>query len=519
MRLKTLHLRGWKNLRDFRIEFGDSLTNVLVGPNGTGKSNVLEALVVIFRDLDLNERPAFAYDIVYECRGAEIVINTEPTRKDFALITVNGESISRAKFSRREGDGQYLPGYVFGYYSGPSNRMEQYFEKHQRLFSEALLDNTDQPLRHFMYARLVYSQFVLLSFIKGNMQEKDLLKRFLRIRNLDSVLFILKRPEWASESRLRPGKDPGDKRFWYARGVVGKFLGKLYDHAFAPLRITRKKTSDRRYLFLDDVAAIKALSDDFANAEAFFTALESLSVSELVEDVRVRVLIEGVDSALTFRELSEGEQQLLMVLGLLNFIEGEEGLILLDEPDTHLNPYWSLQYAGLLRQNVRDPKRTQIVMATHDPLVVAGLTREEVHIMRRGPKATVTAYHPEEDPKGMGIAALLTSDVYGLRAALDEDTMEALDRKRVLMVKKDLNEAEETELAELAQKLGELDFSTSSVRDPLYAPFVSAMTNVERELGWLKPVLSAREWKDRENLAHKIVSRMIAAFKKDGYGI
>jgi len=35
---------------------------------------------------------------------------------------------------------------------------------------------------------------------------------------------------------------------------------------------------------------------------------------------------------------SEGEQQLLLVLGLLKFTAEEEALFLLDEPDTHLNP-------------------------------------------------------------------------------------------------------------------------------------------------------------------------------------
>jgi hypothetical protein len=34
--------------------------------------------------------------------------------------------------------------------------------------------------------------------------------------------------------------------------------------------------------------------------------------------------------------LSEGEQQLLMVLGLMRFTKSHQSLVLLDEPDTHL---------------------------------------------------------------------------------------------------------------------------------------------------------------------------------------
>jgi recombinational DNA repair ATPase RecF len=60
VRLRSLRIERFKNLRAFEIVFTDAFTNVLVGPNGTGKSNVLEALIVIFRDLDLGAPPAFA---------------------------------------------------------------------------------------------------------------------------------------------------------------------------------------------------------------------------------------------------------------------------------------------------------------------------------------------------------------------------------------------------------------------------------------------------------------------------
>jgi AAA15 family ATPase/GTPase len=43
----------------------DNLMTVIVGCNGSGKSNVLEALVSIFRNLDLGEAPPFSYVIKY----------------------------------------------------------------------------------------------------------------------------------------------------------------------------------------------------------------------------------------------------------------------------------------------------------------------------------------------------------------------------------------------------------------------------------------------------------------------
>jgi len=51
MKLLKLEISTFKNLRDFSIDFSQTLTTVLLGQNGTGKSNLLEALIVIFRDL------------------------------------------------------------------------------------------------------------------------------------------------------------------------------------------------------------------------------------------------------------------------------------------------------------------------------------------------------------------------------------------------------------------------------------------------------------------------------------
>ena len=52
MKLKTLTIKKYKNLIDFSVDFqpGNGLT-MLVGNNGSGKSNVLEVISGIFHDL------------------------------------------------------------------------------------------------------------------------------------------------------------------------------------------------------------------------------------------------------------------------------------------------------------------------------------------------------------------------------------------------------------------------------------------------------------------------------------
>lgn len=510
MRLISFEISAWKNLRDFSVDFTeDSATSVFVGRNATAKSNLLEALVVAFRDLDLGELPAFAYRLRYSCRGGQIEIDADPARsRSKALrILVDGKSISLDRFSRK-GGGNWLPSNIFVYYSGHSDRMLTHFQKHEDQFDKELRAGKDQPLRPLLYVNLLHSKFALLAFFWNDDQERRrFLKRYLRIEDLDSVLFVLRRPYWFSSTRLRRG----DPRFWGAEGVVRNLLDRLFRISFAPLRLsvqaTRGRSFDRLYLYLPNKEQLQSFAAEYASGREFFKALDSMHVADLVEDVRARVQVRGVDSSLTFRELSEGEQQLLMVLGLLRFTQEEESLVLLDEPDTHLNPAWSLNYVSLITEAVSDGSDSHVVMATHDPLVVAGLRATQVYLMRRNQSGAIEVDHPERDPIGMGISALLMSDVYGLRSDLDAETLHKLDQRRQLATQDQLSHIDRQKLRELNEWVEEQDF-TKVDRDPLYKQFVDAMTQWENDQGLQKQRLTKQEMEARSKMAIEIVRKL-----------
>jgi recombinational DNA repair ATPase RecF len=60
MRIDRLFLKEFRNLIEFEVDFDQTSTRqVIVGRNGIGKSNLLEALNRIFRDLDLKEESEF----------------------------------------------------------------------------------------------------------------------------------------------------------------------------------------------------------------------------------------------------------------------------------------------------------------------------------------------------------------------------------------------------------------------------------------------------------------------------
>ena len=527
MKLDKLWIEDFKNLKDFSLDFDEkSLVTVIIGWNGTGKSNLFEALVIIFRDLDLNRNTPFAYRIEYICHGNRVVIDNDPKRparerlkKSFFPITLKLEAKKRGK------DLQYLPSHVFGYYSGPSNRFKEHFIDHQRRYYDAILNaktaDTEKlrelrSLRRLFYAETHHSKYVLLAFFfKKDKKVSDFLEKYLRIVGLESVLFVMKKPGWAKTNN----------HLWGARGLVRKFLDRLYDISLAPMKlkqrvptsVKRTKTEEFYYLYVKDIDALADLASEYETQSDFFASLESTDLSEVIHDLQVKVKIRNYDGTLTFRELSEGEQQLLMVLGLLRFTKEKESIILLDEPDTHLNPFWSTEYLEILNRMVEDSESDvsfqdlqgrHIIMATHDPLVIAGLEQAQIQIFKRDLETDrCFAEIPERSPKGMGFEGILTSDMFGFRSALDKPTLELLDRKRRLAIKKKLTKKELQELENISDQLGCLDFS-SVVRDEYYKLFIQSMAEFEEQEGISGQLLEPKQIILRKEKAKEIASKL-----------
>ncbi len=547
MRLDYFWIGDYKNLKDVTVDFSeDHWVTVVIGWNGTGKSNVLEALATLFRDLVMGEnearvknKPSFPYRLRYKMHDkCWVYIDADPSRtKNSYQIKIKqisddipdkkessedlGTSIALSKF-RKEQE-KYLPKYIFGYYSGTSERFEDVFRKYLIRYDRDLRAGKDPGMRRLFYALPVHSQFVLLAFI---LQQDKVLKKFLDEQlgleekgGIDSVLFVLKQPPW--------DKTKNEEIFWGAKGIVRTFLDRLLKISLAPIRISRrvdatlwnKKTRGFRYLYVKDLDSLRELVGNKEPRE-FFRDLESTYVSELIEEVRIRVKLRKNDGSVTFRELSEGEQQLLTVLGLLKFTAEEESLILLDEPDTHLNPQWCVDYLQLIKDFVgsqdKDRESSHIVLTTHNPLAVAELVKEQVQILKRDQDTLkVSALLPDIDPRGMGYSGIVTSDMFGLAAAVDSQTLELLEAKRKLAGKEGpLTGDEREELEQINLELEGYGFRYE-MRDPVFAEYLKARYLNDKELPEMERMVSMSA-ADRREKAKKLVQQALAKAKQEG---
>ncbi|WP_231605280.1 AAA family ATPase [Synechococcus sp. CBW1006] len=204
-----------------------------------------------------------------------------------------------------------------------------------------------------------------------------------------------------------------------------------------------------------------------------------------------------------FTQMSEGEQQLLTVLGLLLFTQNDESLYLLDEPDTHLNPVWTYDFLKLLQDNIRADKG-QLLVATHNPLMIGNLRKNQVRILSVQNEIVVSR-EPEDDPLGIGVEGLLKSELYGLRSSLAPEILKQMDRHYFLLGKENLADSEQDELRELAAELNELGIVRSHP-NPYFESFAGALA---RRVPHDETVFTRAEIQAQVEVANEVLTKLI----------
>ena len=515
MRIDRVYIDGFRNLKDVEADFDEGcLTTVIIGQNGAGKSNLIEAIVEIFRHLDPpnskhSGKLRFTFEIDYVIKGRKVrVCNRDGSTK----VLVDGDPMPMSRF--QDGKADLFPDLVFGYYSGTGRRLEKLFDDHQaRYYNVIKTDDGDYDAariaRRLFYCRQVHGVFALLChFAKpaGKAGSSKLLDERLGITGFHSALGHFKEPSWFDQDSwrkerarraivpLRGRRSHSEMReqaddVWGAKGPAGSCARALREIAFHPLAVTGKVVDDYRdkpkevaqlACFIRDKAALQKFADKYETDQDMFAALEAADISDLFREMLVWVTRDGNDSGdVSFSDLSDGERQLLMVLGLIRVSRGKEALFLLDEPDTHLNPAWQLSYLELIKEWTEvaaDKDRCQIIMTSHNPLTIASLTKKEVRVMQNVDEEEIRVAEPYADPRGMGFTATLT-EIFGLPTTLDLVTQRQIDDRNALARIEERSESQEKQLISINDTLNRLGFMNES-REPLYHEFLKAWQDV-----------------------------------------
>ena len=166
-----------------------------------------------------------------------------------------------------------------------------------------------------------------------------------------------------------------------------------------------------------------------------------------------------IDGSVPLNTLSQGTQSIVQWLAHLligyaeyyNFpdkLEEEPGILIIDEIDAHLHVSWQQRVIPTLTRHFPN---LQIFCSTHSPLMLAGLKRGQIQLLRRDENGKVSVSRNESDIYSWTADEILRQ-LLELPTPTDLATSDRLNRLQQLRQKQKLSNKETKELDEVASK-------------------------------------------------------------------
>lgn len=341
MNIKSLKIEDYKNLDIELIHNSDIIA--LIGNNGSGKSNLLEALSLIFKSLyKKSETVSFDYCIEYEnTNRRKIRIEKKKTKITFKVDDVVAINID-----------EFLPKKVVAIYSGEEDRLwtkiyfpiyEDFVRSINRSSITGLATKSNQ-MPQMLYLNKYYWHLSLLSMVISDLPDnKDFVKDVLKIATIDKIKFDFNTANYKN----------------YAGSPVLDFINIIDKKSEYTLEEFKKIISD----------------NGIADADVFnnLYIANSPKGSKIINDIIILY-----NEHLTIEDFSEGEKKLLLIKAAFEFAEQEDSLFILDEPDAHIHLNNKDQ---IIKTFEPYKKNRQIVFTTHSPTVTQAINDDEALFM------------------------------------------------------------------------------------------------------------------------------------------
>lgn len=92
----------------------------------------------------------------------------------------------------------------------------------------------------------------------------------------------------------------------------------------------------------------------------------------------------NVKEPIRYKQLSDGEHQLLHIIGTLKIMKERDVLFLLDEPETHFNPEWRAKMVRLIMETNKEEHLEQDHFITsHSPFIISDCKPTNVYLFHR----------------------------------------------------------------------------------------------------------------------------------------
>jgi predicted ATPase len=418
MQITSLYIDDYKLLNEFIINFRKDVS-ILIGINGSGKSTILESIAQIFSDAFLKEKSKFGFKLEYELRLEEILEQTATTSefkteyiKVEIVSTKKGEPLTYKVFVadktlEKESDiekyfgyfDKILPSNIVIYYSGLAEIMKRICLPHDEKLSVNYRKGNTNIHRPFFYFEPPLFNLIfitLLSYEFGDIPE--FLYERAKIKGVQSIQITLRKPSWGR------GKI---ENWWGAKGEVKTLLDFL-DSIGSPLIIDESKSNKGKTgnvvieAWQNEVLNITIMGQEklfeirehFVEEKTLFKILNTLIIDGFSPEVKFSLIQDDNKDLKSFNILSEGEQQAIIIRGLIELVNNENTLFLFDEPDTYLHPSWQRSFIENINQlsSRSEFNTSQFLITTHSPQLLSNADPEscDVQIMEDGEIVKVT---------------------------------------------------------------------------------------------------------------------------------
>jgi predicted ATPase len=495
MKIKYLKLPDYKNLKDIELNFNTNLVTLLIGKNGLGKSNLLEALAFIFSSIDLAEKETeftthqapdfFDFTIEYKCKSHIVNFSSINQKLEIKIKLDENDLFQEIEFSSFKKDRKlYTPDYVIGYYSGENSRIKKFFSEHnkKRIANIKSRDNDrDFPALGKMFFTEVNCGellFYTLSAFRNTSSYKKLtdklLNQYLGIDKKSKINIAFNNPDFYKSYKHLNVEDiliniyKKEKNiFWGITGKIDDLLMSLYNNQLEtnePIAYVDAKEDSRKdvdeFIYFDELnykTLIQKLPTYLKDPIHFFDVLHMSHELGIVYKVYGELVKNGQLLTNNYTELSEGEQQLLTVLGLILIAGRDDCLFLFDEPDTHLNPKWQRDLIEHLKEfNIND-ENSHIFLATHSPLIVQSATDEDdILLFKKDVNTDINIDIFKHKNENWRIDQVLLSSLFDLDSARPKSLDHFMKMRLEIIRKGNLTEEDQKELEEIENDMGYL---------------------------------------------------------------
>jgi len=184
----------------------------------------------------------------------------------------------------------------------------------------------------------------------------------------------------APSNKERKEMSSSDLEFW-CKDLKAK-LDFIKDAGFEPEMPSGIRFPPSRYDLIDDRAKYEELAYSISDyVEKNYQFAESIIVyKDIVNNIFLNKTIDVSESgklivsmnngtALPLNKLSSGETQILLMFYNILFHSGQDGVIIIDEPEISLHVSWQ-QMLGDYFNDICRVRKVQIIVATHSPQII-----------------------------------------------------------------------------------------------------------------------------------------------------